>query len=74
MYNNPSQYLNGTAPPNVTSWDNQCGTTGAVCTREASPDSYLWFDELHPSEQSDRIFAEKFIEVVKGNSPWATYW
>lgn len=68
VYNNPSAYLNGTSAPDVTGYANLNGTVNA------SPDSFLWYDELHPSEQADRIIAREFIGVVEGNSKWATYW
>lgn len=68
IYNNPSAYLNGTAPPNVTGYSNLNGTV------DESPDSFLWYDELHPSEQTDRVIAREFINVVEGDSKWATYW
>jgi len=75
MYTNPSQYLNGTQAPNVTGWINQCpDLTGQNCTAKGSPDSYLWYDELHPSEQADRIVAQEFVRVVNGESQYAAYW
>jgi hypothetical protein len=69
IYNNPSNYLNGTAPLDVTGYAN-VNATG----NPASPDSFMWYDELHPSEQTDRVIAREFVDVVKGNSKWATYW
>lgn len=42
--------------------------------RSSSPDSFLWYDALHPSEQADRVIAREFLEVVKGGSRWARYW
>ncbi|KAJ9307570.1 CAZyme family CE16 [Paecilomyces variotii] len=74
IYNNPTAYLNGSAPANVTGYINHCNINGTDCTRMPSPDSYLWFDELHPSQRTDQIIAENFIEVVRGKSKWATYW
>ena len=74
IYNNPSEYLNGSAPANVTGYAHHCNTTGGDCVLSESPDSFLWFDELHPSEQTDRVIARTFIDVVKGVSQWATYW
>jgi hypothetical protein len=60
MYYNPSQYLNGTAPLNVTGAVKSCiyseyestADTG-ICTiaNGTARDSFLWYDELHPSEQ-----------------------
>ena len=74
MYNNPGAYLNGSAPLNVTSYINQCNINGTACARAASPDSYLWYDALHPSEQADRNVASEFVKVVNGQSQYATYW
>jgi hypothetical protein len=34
----------------------------------------MWYDELHLSEQTDRIIAREFVGVVEGGSKWATYW
>jgi phospholipase/lecithinase/hemolysin len=68
IYNNPAAYLNGTSPLDVTGYAHFNGTVNA------SPDSFMWYDELHPSEQTDRVIAREFVDVVKGNSKWATYW
>ncbi|KAI5197573.1 carbohydrate esterase family 16 protein [Aureobasidium subglaciale EXF-2481] len=73
MYNNPSEYLNGTNPT-VTGYVNHCTTAGTNCVAASNPDSYLWYDPLHPSEQAERGFARAFIDVVGGNSKWATYY
>lgn len=74
IYKNPAEYLNGTAPFNVTGYDNQCNTAGSDCVRSPNPDSFLWYDPLHPSQQTDRVIGQEFVEVVKGGSKWATYW
>jgi phospholipase/lecithinase/hemolysin len=74
MYYNPKNYLNGTAPLNVTGIVNQCDLQGKNCVRKASPDSYMWFDELHPSEQTGRVVAREFVGVLSGKSKWAKYW
>ncbi|OOQ83027.1 putative GDSL-like lipase/acylhydrolase [Penicillium brasilianum] len=64
IWNRPSVYLNGTVPLNVTGYAAGCSTS--VCTSKSSWDSYMWYDELHPSEQTDRIIAREFVEVLKG--------
>jgi hypothetical protein len=74
MYNHPAQYLNGTAPLNVTSNINMCDEAGNHCHVAASRDSFLWYDELHPSEQTDRVVAREFVGVLGGKSRWASYW
>ncbi|KAG6872551.1 hypothetical protein C0995_008895 [Termitomyces sp. Mi166 len=81
MYTNPAKYLNGTAPLNVTGAISSCvfelnGSTG-VCTTVTDPkaqDSYLWYDELHPSEQADRVVAREVAAVIEGkDSQWTTW-
>lgn len=74
IHSNPSAYLNGTAPLNVNGYVNHCNTTGGDCEASPNPDSYLWYDELHPSEQTERVIAREFVNVVEGSSQWATYW
>ncbi|KAK5111661.1 hypothetical protein LTR62_004766 [Meristemomyces frigidus] len=74
IYTNPSAYLNGSAPLNVTGYVNHCNVTGGDCVANPSPDSFLWYDELHLSEQTSRIVASNFVDVVKGVSGYAAYW
>lgn len=75
IYNDPTAYLNGSAPANVTGFERHCDLTGTVCTEFEgnSPDSFLWYDELHPSEQTNRIIAKEFVQVLDGKSRYATY-
>lgn len=73
IYSRPAVYLNGTTVPlNVTAPDNKCNHN-KVCVRGSSPDSYLWYDDLHPSEQAGRVVAREFIGVLGGKSKWAKY-
>ena len=74
IYNNPTNYLNGSAPANVTGYVHHCDINGANCADQPSPDSFLWYDELHPSEQTDRIIAREFVNLLSGNSTYATYY
>jgi phospholipase/lecithinase/hemolysin len=76
MYNNPTQYLNGTAPVYADRSQVGCDLTNGYlnCLLAPSPDSYLWRDELHPSEQANRVLAGEFINVVSGKSKYATYY
>ncbi|EYE91353.1 SGNH/GDSL hydrolase family protein [Aspergillus ruber CBS 135680] len=71
VYYNDTNYPNIT---NVTGYTNHCDQKTKQCTRLPNPETFLWFDELHPSEQTDKIIAEQFIQVVKGESKWASYW
>jgi len=74
IYNNPSAFLNGTAPANVTGFIHHCDIHTGTCVDEPSPDSLMWYDELHLSEQTARVVAREFVKVVKGTSEYATYW
>ncbi|KAF9528819.1 GDSL lipase/acylhydrolase [Crepidotus variabilis] len=80
MYNNPKNYLNGTAPLNVDGAVSICvyqlNGDQSNCTEVEGTDrdSYLWFDELHPSEQADRIVAREVAQVTKGvTNQWTTW-
>lgn len=66
-------YLNGSAPANVTGQSHQCSVNGTMCINDPSPDSFLWYDGLHPSEQTDRIIAREFVGVLGGMSKFASY-
>ncbi|KZV77130.1 carbohydrate esterase family 16 protein [Peniophora sp. CONT] len=83
ILDNPADYLNGTAPLNTTSCVDACvyqlnepKTDPGVCTvaRGSDADSFVWYDELHPSEQSDRIVAREIASVLDGKgSKYATW-
>ncbi|TFK50695.1 GDSL lipase/acylhydrolase [Heliocybe sulcata] len=85
MHAEPSAYLNGTAPLNVTGCVNSCvfplnasvsDTSSARCTvaEGSDRDSFLWYDELHPSEQSDRVVAREITAAIKRTSEqWITW-
>ena len=49
IYDNPTAYLNGSAPANVTGFEHHCSLNDSICSNPVdSPDSFLWYDELHP--------------------------
>ncbi|KAG1838391.1 carbohydrate esterase family 16 protein [Suillus subalutaceus] len=81
MYNNPENYFNGTAPYNVTGCIHSCvytvdSTAEPACTitNGTDADSFLWYDELHPSQQSDRIVAREITAVMQGEyNQWTTW-
>ncbi|TDL28575.1 carbohydrate esterase family 16 protein [Rickenella mellea] len=80
MIAHPANYLNGTAPLNVTGCANSCvfplGGQTSVCTvaKGAARDSFLWWDELHPSEQSDRVVARQITNAIQRKSDQWTTW
>lgn len=65
---NPSAYL--AAPANATGAYHNCDAS-SVCTTDANPlDTFLWYDELHPSNKTDTVIAREFLGVVGGNSSY----
>jgi phospholipase/lecithinase/hemolysin len=74
LYNNPSKYYNGSIPANVISHCHQCSVPTDYhfcrigdCTLEER-DSYMWWDELHPSEQTGRNLAAEMMKKIEGRS------
>lgn len=70
IYYNPGAYLE--APANATGFYHHCDPQNTTdCTNEAnSLDTFLWYDELHPSNKTSSIIAREFIGVVGGNSSY----
>ncbi|KAJ4480570.1 GDSL lipase/esterase [Lentinula edodes] len=83
MIANPATYLNGTAALNITGCAHSCvyqlnestADTG-ICTiaNGTDRDSFLWYDELHPSEQTERNIAREIAEVIEGKQNQWTRW
>lgn len=81
IYTHPDMYLNGTEKASVQGYEHHCSEDAdgewSDCVKEFggdSPDSFMWFDELHPSTQTDRVVAREFLGVLGGGSRWAKYW
>jgi phospholipase/lecithinase/hemolysin len=75
IINNPAGYLD--SPANVTGQYHLCDVaTGSNCPSqsEIGLSHFFWYDELHPSQQTDEAIAHEFVNVVKGTSQYATYW
>ncbi|KAI0944616.1 hypothetical protein AcW1_002285 [Taiwanofungus camphoratus] len=73
----PQNYMNGTAPLNTTGCIRSCvykvnestSDTGDCTIAEGSArDSFVWYDELHPSEQTDRVIAREIASAIARNS------
>jgi len=83
ILDNPSQYLNGTAPFNTTGAVHACVFAESESTSDPgnctdaigdAKDSFVWYDELHPSEQSDRVVAREIANTILGKgSRWTTW-
>ncbi|KAH8102708.1 GDSL lipase/acylhydrolase, partial [Cristinia sonorae] len=81
IMDNPAQFLNGTAPFNVTGSANPCpfpvdGTQPIFCTlvNSTDQDSYVWYNELHLSNQANRIVARNVAQVIRGKENQFTKW
>lgn len=49
IFENPTEYLNGTQPANVTGYEHHCSTSGCTLMYNGtSSDSFMFYDELHP--------------------------
>ncbi|KAH7107143.1 hypothetical protein BKA62DRAFT_765694 [Auriculariales sp. MPI-PUGE-AT-0066] len=73
IINSPADYLNGTVPLDVTSTVVDCRSTGG-CGNDSDRDSFLWNDDLHPSEQTNRVVAREMAAVISGgSSQWMTW-
>lgn len=70
IYDNPAQYLD--SPANATGFYHHCNAdNNSMCTTSAAPlDTFLWYDELHPSNKTDTIIAREFLGVVAGQSSY----
>ncbi|KAF5361189.1 hypothetical protein D9758_009023 [Tetrapyrgos nigripes] len=74
LYYNPNAYYNGSIPANVTSWCHKCPNPldyhfcGIGDCTEDERDSYMWWDELHPSEQTGRNVAQEMFKKIHGTS------
>ncbi|RPD58829.1 GDSL lipase/acylhydrolase [Lentinus tigrinus ALCF2SS1-7] len=83
MFARPQLYLNGTAPLNVTGAVHACifqlnesTSDPGVCTDATGTDqdSFLWFDELHPSVQAERVVAKAISDVIhRKTEKWTTW-
>ncbi|KAL0576781.1 hypothetical protein V5O48_005189 [Marasmius crinis-equi] len=76
MYNDPGRYFNGSLPANVTGHCHQCPDPHdwrqcdiGDCTLDQR-DSFMWWDELHPSEQSGRNLANEMNKKINGESAY----
>ncbi|KAF8448257.1 GDSL lipase/esterase [Kalaharituber pfeilii] len=67
----PSDFLTGPAPLNVTGHNYHCPTTtwdGCYLYRGDERDSFLWYDELHPSEITSKVVAKEVTKLLDGKS------
>ncbi|KAK7455766.1 hypothetical protein VKT23_010798 [Stygiomarasmius scandens] len=74
MYHHPAAYFNGSIPATVTNWCHKCPnpfdfhSCGIGDCTETERDSYMWWDELHPSEQTGRNVAMELLKKIRGSS------
>ncbi|KAF8423246.1 GDSL lipase/acylhydrolase family protein [Tirmania nivea] len=76
IYNSPAEYLTGPPPLNVTGMVVHCpepNFNGCYNYRHEDRNSFLWYDELHPSEATMRIVAREVTKLLQGrDSPYVT--
>jgi len=54
IYNKPAQFL--PAPSNSSGYYHHCPPAGSPCVDQPdSPDGYMWYDELHPSNKTSEL-------------------
>ncbi|CAE6516430.1 unnamed protein product [Rhizoctonia solani] len=79
MYYNPQDYLVGPTY-NVSGVIQACrypyGNNTLVCETEppAVRDSYLWWNELHPSEQAHKVVARNVLDSLSGKGPFVQWY
>ncbi|KAF8434437.1 GDSL lipase/esterase [Terfezia claveryi] len=74
IYNSPAKYLTGPPPLNVTGMVVQCSEpnfNSCYNYRDKERNSFLWYDELHPSEATMNIVAREVTKLLEGSdSPY----
>ncbi|KAI0340169.1 hypothetical protein BDW22DRAFT_445718 [Trametopsis cervina] len=75
IHDHPQKYLNGTAPFNVTGCVHSC-PVGVDCTTAEGTerDSFMWYDEVHPSEQTHRVIAKILSDAITRKSEQWINW
>ncbi|KAK0264926.1 hypothetical protein LTS09_001334 [Friedmanniomyces endolithicus] len=64
IYADPAQYLNRSILTKASDYEHHCDVT----------DSFMWWDELHPSGRVHKIIAREVAQVLEGKSRYASYW
>ena len=73
IFNNPSLSLS--SPANVTGYYHHCNDNYTQCTDSSEPfDSFMWYDEGHPSQVTYDVIAREFVKALKGQSSYASCW
>ncbi|KAL1672737.1 hypothetical protein EV122DRAFT_294661 [Schizophyllum commune] len=83
IHEHPDAYLNGTAAFNVVDPTYSCiyeelqdvtETVSCTTVEGTDRDSYMWWDELHPSEQTNYVLAKQIAGVILGeDNKWTTW-
>ncbi|EEQ89896.2 GDSL lipase/acylhydrolase [Blastomyces dermatitidis ER-3] len=66
LYNHPYEYLAALA--NVTGYNYHCNLDMSECQGLGNPESFMWFDYSHPSQRTEQIIGEQFLDVVSGEN------
>jgi len=76
IYNDPTEFFPGEQGRqfNVTGFYHECDDTGSNCVNQAAPyDTFLWYDQLHPTQTTMSVVAKEFAGVVDGTSKYGKY-
>lgn len=81
IYHNPTQYLNGTIDPVIQRPAAECALNELnlseckpVGDAIENPDAFMWFDDIHATEQTHRVLAREFVKMLDGESNYTTYY
>ncbi|KAK0346905.1 hypothetical protein LTR91_021344 [Friedmanniomyces endolithicus] len=77
IHADPAQYLDRAILTKASDYEHHCDVTGEVRAYEydhAYPDSFMWWDELHPSGRVHEIIAREVAQVLEGQFRYASYW
>jgi len=76
IYNDPTEFFPGEQGRvfNVTGFYHDCDDNGSNCVNQEAPyDTFLWYDQLHPTQATMSIVAKEFVNVVDGISKYGKY-
>ncbi|KAK5745310.1 hypothetical protein LTR17_001471 [Elasticomyces elasticus] len=77
VYADPAEYLDHSRSTKASDYEHHCDSAGEHCAYEYDhkhPDSFMWWDELHPSGRVHRVIAQEVVQALEGRSRYASYW
>ncbi|TKA69618.1 hypothetical protein B0A55_06777 [Friedmanniomyces simplex] len=77
IYADPAGYLDRSILTKASDYEHHCDVAGEHCAYEYDhehPDSFMWWDELHPSGRVHRVIAREVVQALEGRFRYASYW